>query len=101
MKVRAPSPVPCICYRKMLAANAVSSKGFPVGAQTCWFHCFFKSFARRSGEGEILRAVEGEACGIKTAKLLTVVKIRFTAAATRAPTVAFEICADCNIVGRF
>jgi hypothetical protein len=32
-------------YLKALAANAASSAGLPVGAQTCWFHCFFKSVA--------------------------------------------------------
>jgi hypothetical protein len=32
-------------YLNALAANAASSVGLPVGAQTCWFHCLFKSFA--------------------------------------------------------
>src|SRR2546423_6866594 len=88
-------------YRSALDANAASSTGLPVGAQTCWFHCFFKSLARRSGALEILREVAAEGCGIKAAKLFTVVRIRFTAAAILVETVALEICADCNIAGRF
>src|SRR5581483_751475 len=88
-------------YRNTLCANAASSAGFPMGAQTCWFHCFFRSFACSGVPVCALRDVGMEVCGINAAKLLTVVRIRFTAAVIRAERVGLEICADCSTAGKF
>ena len=53
------------------------------------------------GVAEALREVEEELCGISTAKLLIVVRIKFTAAITRAESVGFEMCADSSSAARF
>ncbi len=42
-----------------------------------------------------------EVCGISAAKLLTVVRIRLTAAVIRAESIGFPMCADCSSAGRF
>ena len=87
-------------YRNSACANAASIAEFPVGAHTRWFHCFFKSFAM-GNVADVFWDVAADFCGINAAKLLTVVRIRLTAAAIRAESVGFERCADPSNIGKF
>jgi len=89
-------------YRKTRSVRAASSGGLPLGAHTCWFHCLLKSLGR--GITVFRRAVRADAdgaCGISEAKLLTVVKIKFTAAVIRADSAGSPMWAACNSAGKF
>ena len=88
-------------YRNTLFAKASSMVLFPDGAHTCWFHCRFRSVVSGREVGCILREVGAELCGMSAAKLLTVVRMRFTAAEIRADNSEFEMCADSKSAGRF
>src|SRR5438094_2458455 len=74
--------------------NAASNTALPVAAHTCAFQCIFKSFTWGTGvfAGARLAATDGAAgCGMSDAKLVTVIKIKFTAAVTLANNVGLVI----------
>ena len=71
-------------------ANAASKAALPVAVHTCAFHRIFKSFACGTAvlAGTRLATTVGAAdWGNSDAKLVTVLKIKFTAAVTLADNV--------------